>query len=356
MPDQVTPLLLVLDPDQDFLERFESEAKKRSIKVVTHTFSNRTPVVLEDIVLKHYPDIVIVNLDQDSELEHGRPVLEIRKTPLALSPIILGTTSRDAMALKTRCYDYGIDDYLIRPFSAVDVWLRLGVLLRIRALQKQLDLATRKLSAANSQLSNSNRSLEVMTITDELTGLNNMRFMTQYLEKQYLLFSRYARPFSIMMIDLDHFKSVNDKNDHLVGSETIKLMGRIINEATRSSDIKARYGGDEYIIAMPETDPSASRIVAERIRKSIADQKVKGHLSDAFQVTASVGVASYTPQKHKSYRDLIRDADLSLYVAKKTGRNRVVHFEDEVMLSQKEVDYDESQSSVLGELKKIRDV
>ena len=353
MSDPAKPLILVLDPDQDFTSALATQAGTRDVNVVIEHYDSKTKLSLEELILSKYPDIVVVNMDQDSHLDHGTPILEIKKIPVSLPPIIMATTARDALALKQKSYDYGADDYLIRPFTPNDVWLRLDVLLRIRKLQKQLDHATRKLSSLNAQLADSNRSLEVMTITDDLTGLHNMRFMLQYLDKQFQLFSRYDRPFAIMMIDLDHFKEVNDQNDHLVGSNTIKAVGAIINQSTRGSDIKARYGGDEYIVAMPETTSDSAILVGERIRGAVEAQKFKGNETSEFNITSSIGISIYDIKRHKSFSDIIKDADYALYLAKKNGRNQVVIYDHrKTSAAGKDQAYDETQSAVMTELKK----
>jgi two-component system cell cycle response regulator len=354
MLDPLKPSILFLDPDHDFLELMEQTGKKKGLSVITLPYSKRDTVSIEEILFQHYPDVVVINLDQSDELSFGEPIREILAVPTPMTPLIVGTTSKDSISLKSKAYGLGIDDYLVRPFNPTEVWLRLDVHLRTRKLQRQLDAATRKLSTINAQLSSSNRTLEEMTLTDELTGLNNMRFMTQYLEKQFPSVCRYERSFSIMMIDLDHFKEVNDQNDHLVGSETIKVIGKLIHEATRGSDIKARYGGDEYIVAMPETDGQAAMLVGERIRESIFRFKLKGSDNNVFSVTSSIGIGSFEKTRHKSYADLVRDADFALYVAKKLGRNRVELFSSELFAKNKELtmDYDSSQSAVFTEIKK----
>jgi diguanylate cyclase (GGDEF)-like protein len=354
MLDQSKPSILFLDPDYDFLEVMEETGKKKGLSVIAQPYSKRDNVSIEEILYDLYPDIVVLNLDQKDDLSFGEDVQEILHIPMPIPPLIIGTTTKDSVSLKTKAYKLGIDDYLIRPFTPAEVWLRLDVHLRTRKLQKQLDAATRKLSATNIQLSSSNRTLEEMTLTDELTGLNNMRFMTQYMEKQFQLFSRYDRSFSVMMIDLDHFKEVNDKNDHLVGSETIKIIGRLIQDATRGSDIKARYGGDEYIVAMPETDATAARLVGERIRESICAFELKGSDESIFHVTSSIGIGTFDKTRHKNYADIVRDADYALYLAKKLGRNRVEIFSKDLAEANAELsaDYDASQSAVFTEIKK----
>lgn len=346
MSELTRPLILVLDPDHDYLEAMERLAANREVKLVALPYSIKNKGSLEELVSTHFPDIIVINLDQDSELDFANPVTEIRSIPLPVAPIILGTTVRAESQFKQKAYALGIDDYVMRPFTPFDLWLRLDVMLRIRKLQQQLGDATRSLSILNVQLSDSNRRLEEMTLTDELTGLYNMRFMIQFLEKQYELIRRYDRPFSIMMLDLDHFKSVNDRNDHLVGSAAIKAIGQVIEETTRRSDVKARYGGDEYIIAMPETDEAAAKLAGERLRAAIERRELLGNEGVTFKITGSIGVATHLKDHHKTYTDLVKDADAAMYRAKESGRNRV-HFFDG-----KKDGYDDTQSSVLTEIKK----
>ena len=132
------------------------------------------------------------------------------------------------------------------------------------------------------------------------------------------------------MMDLDHFKSVNDKNDHLVGSSTIGSIGHVINQTMRKMDVKARYGGDEYIVAMPETDEQGARMACERLRSAIEITDHTGSDGATFRVTPSIGVACFDVTRHKSYKDLVRDADCALYEAKRLGRNRVAMYVDGV--------------------------
>lgn len=349
--------ILILDPDSDFTESLIKQGSKKNVNFISRPYSSRERPSLDDLIFETFPDIVILNLDVDDELNFADPVGQILKVPMPIPPIVLGTTARDSIALKTRAYKLGIDDFMVRPFTAADVWLRLDVLMRTRRLQRQLDSATRKLSATNLRLFSSNRHLEEMTLTDELTGLNNMRFMTQFLEKQFQLFARYDRSFSVMMIDLDHFKSVNDSNDHLVGSETIRIVGKLIHEATRGSDIKARYGGDEYIVAMPETDGPTAKSVGERIRASIESKDFYGSDGKQFRVTSSIGVGSFVKDRHKTYQDIIRDSDFALYMAKRNGRNRVELYDVDMQKMQNQEaseGYDQTQSAVFTEIKKIK--
>jgi two-component system cell cycle response regulator len=339
----------VFDPDQDFLDAvLESSESRAELRVEVHLFTRDWKISLEEYVQNSSPDIIVLNLDQESRENFGVFVSQIRAIPLPLPPIILATTSNDTMEQKVEAYKRGVDDYLIRPFTIQDLWLRLNSLVNIRRLQFQLENATRKLSKLNRQLAESNQKLEELTVTDELTGLYNMRYMIRYLESHFEMLTRYERPFSIIMMDLDHFKQVNDKHDHLVGSAALKSIGKTMDNLLRVSDIKARYRGDEFIVALPETEPDAVAMVAERLRIAVSETPMVGLEEVRFKVTASIGVASFIRERHKTYRELIKDADRAMYNAKEQGRNRVVIFKNE-----QNQPYDESQSAVLATLNKF---
>jgi diguanylate cyclase (GGDEF)-like protein len=345
MPDHIKATILALDPDQDFLQAIQSlNPAPEAIKFVTHRYDASARPKLSHFMQECYPDVVIVNLDVDDVLEFASPVPEIHAIPMGLPPLILGTSARDGFTLKQKAYHIGIDDFLLRPFPPQELWFRVNVLLRMRRLQRQIDAASRNLSLLNTKLSTSNRKLEQLTLTDDLTGLSNMRYMNKFLEDHFPILKRYPRPFTLLMMDLDHFKQVNDKNDHLVGSSTIRQVGIIIDELMRKMDIKARYGGDEYIVAMPETDRTGSVFAGERLREAIEKMVVIGSEGNEFHISSSIGLAGFDPERHSSYKDLIRDADSALYAAKYKGRNRVeyyVHGETDVLLEKAGVSKDE---------------
>lgn len=326
MSELIKAKILLLDPDRDFLEAAARLASP-GLSVVTQLFDARTKDQLSELVQTHYPDIIVVNLDVDNELDFGTPLITIQSIPLSLSPLVLGTSARDDFSFRQKAYQLGIDDFLLRPFLVQDLWFRLESLLKFRHLQRQIDAASRNLAQLNAQLSQSNRKLEQMTLTDELTGLSNMRYMNKFLENQFMILRRHPRPFTVLMMDLDHFKQVNDKNDHLVGSATISTVGKIIDDLMRKMDVKARYGGDEYIIAMPETNQEGALLAANRLREAIGRATHMGSDGQSFAVTASMGLAGYDPERHESFRDLIKDADCALYEAKRLGRNRAIYYE-----------------------------
>jgi diguanylate cyclase (GGDEF)-like protein/PAS domain S-box-containing protein len=160
--------------------------------------------------------------------------------------------------------------------------------------------------------------LELQANTDPLTGLFNRRSFTSFCEHEFLRASRYFQPFSLMIIDIDLFKAVNDTYGHLVGDEVIKRVANICHDQIREADVLARIGGEEFAILLPDTDIDSAYIMAERLRE--AQQQYDEPL--APPITISIGVATIHPQD-KTFLELFKRADKALYSSKNSGRNSV---------------------------------
>jgi diguanylate cyclase (GGDEF)-like protein len=179
-----------------------------------------------------------------------------------------------------------------------------------------------ELAAANEALQEKNKELEKVSITDSLTGLYNRKHLMESLDGEVRRSTRYQRHFSLLIIDIDHFKRYNDTYGHLAGDEALRRMGVILKKSIRSSDYAARYGGEEFMVFLPEAGAEAGAQMAERIRCQMAEQEM-GSETHRTTVTLSVGVASF-PQDGENSETLIRNADMALYEAKKRGRNQVI--------------------------------
>lgn len=161
---------------------------------------------------------------------------------------------------------------------------------------------------------------------DGLTGLLNRRVLENILEREWTRAFRTGRPLSVLLLDLDHFKSINDKHGHSTGDYILRHMGIILRNAARQSDAACRYGGEEFCLILPETDLRAAYTVAERIRDEVASQTISiapNESEPAIRVTCSVGIATANTSD-SSGEDMLHRADNALYSAKKRGRNRVV--------------------------------
>lgn len=191
----------------------------------------------------------------------------------------------------------GADDYIHKPFDGASLLSRIKI--NVRSFQYK-------------------KRLELMAVTDGLTGLYNHRFIFERLEEEIAKVSRYGRPLSVIMLDIDNFKRVNDTFGHRVGDEVIQSVAHAIIANTRKSDVVGRYGGEEFLILLPETDLSAAKVVAEKIRSTVAQLRFE---TKELAITISAGVAQ--AQKDESYEALVNKADTNLYQAKRSGKNRV---------------------------------
>jgi two-component system, cell cycle response regulator len=168
-----------------------------------------------------------------------------------------------------------------------------------------------------------NRRLEVMANTDPLTAVLNRRALTERLASELERVKRYESTVSILLIDIDHFKRVNDNYGHLVGDDVLMDVGALLQSAVRSVDVVARYGGEEFVIALPETGLAGATAFAERIRELVEEHTFAHAGGSDLRLTASVGVASFPSPGIESVEDLLAKADQALYRAKADGRNRV---------------------------------
>ncbi len=170
-----------------------------------------------------------------------------------------------------------------------------------------------------------------MNTKDGLTGAYNRRFLETQLCKEMERAKRYKRPISVLMLDIDHFKKVNDTYGHQCGDLVLKTISSVVQSCIRKTDFFARYGGEEFCCILPETKPESAVILAERIRKGISKKVVKCK-KEPIKVTVSLGVAGATEIIDSPDR-LLKKADDALYKAKETGRNRVVVFNDKKVMA-----------------------
>jgi len=164
--------------------------------------------------------------------------------------------------------------------------------------------------------------MEELATIDSMTGLYNRRHFWTLATAEWSRFQRYYRPLSVLMIDVDHFKAVNDRYGHAVGDEALVAVADACREGKRSSDIVGRLGGEEFAMLLPETDLDQAKIVAERVRQRVAAGALQAH-GVHFNVTVSVGFAAATASM-SGFGALLHAADQALYQAKAEGRNRTV--------------------------------
>lgn len=221
---------------------------------------------------------------------------------------------------------FDIDPGNIRPFSQIlqeanEELSKLNLSYE-HLLMKYKEEKKRAQIYAN-ELKDTNEKLREMASRDGLTGLYNYKYFQKAMDKELNRSKRYARPFSLIMFDLDHFKKINDTYGHRIGDAVLKKVSAKVQKAVRTNDTVARYGGEEFMIILPETDLKGSVILAERIRKSIERTEILDGCHK-IKATVSLGIATYQPCKKITTKTQIVDAvDAALYDAKNNGRNRL---------------------------------
>ena len=158
-----------------------------------------------------------------------------------------------------------------------------------------------------------------LTMEDSLTGLFNRRYFDSRLVQEMQRALRDGTPCSLMMVDIDHFKKVNDQHGHQAGDQTLAHVARIMEETLRASDVTARFGGEEFTIILPNTTGESAQMTGERIRRAVERSPLK--LKDPIKVTISLGISTYVPPAYITPEQLIRQADTAMYRAKQAGRN-----------------------------------
>jgi diguanylate cyclase (GGDEF)-like protein len=266
-----------------------------------------------NILRANHPTIVITDwlMPGTDGLELCRAIRQ--ETVLGFAYVIMLTVNSDAPRL-VEAFEVGVDDFLPKPFE-------LGVLLaRMRAAIRIVDTQA-ELARRNAELETANRRLQELASTDELTGLANRRAGLERLQEYWDAASRHHHPLSCALIDVDHFKQLNDTYGHSMGDHVLREVSAVFARGRRSSDVVCRYGGEEFLLVLPHETAEGAMLAAARCRELIESHHISlGALS--LSVTVSIGVAQRTSAIENAAQ-LLRAADDALYAAKENGRNTV---------------------------------
>ncbi len=247
-----------------------------------------------------------------------------RHVPVVIEGRVAGIVSiRDVLRVRMRQMEAQLDDELHH----------------LKELRSSLDLSSDERSR---QLMQVNEHLRNLALTDELTGLFNHRYLTRRLPQEVARAERLRAPLSLLFVDIDHFKVVNDRWGHPIGDEVLSHVADVLRNTIegasvvariRRSDIVARFGGEEFVIMLPDTSTDGGEIVAERIRLAVANSPTVLTDGTEIEITVSVGVAGLSEASHDA-EALMRVADEALYLAKASGRNRIVRAKTTTLLKQ----------------------
>jgi diguanylate cyclase (GGDEF)-like protein len=252
------------------------------------------------------PDVVL--LDIEMPVLDGFQILELIKAEpdQADTPVVF-LTARDKTEDLVEALRKGAHDYLRKPFEPSELTARVRAAVRVKSLQDELRIR--------------NAELELMSRTDPLTSLWNRRHTEEQLQSAASLSRRHHTVFSVLMIDVDHFKRVNDSEGHTAGDAVLVEVAARIRDAVRIEDVVARWGGEEFLVVLPSTDIDGAWMLGDRIRLAIAAQPV-WFTTGSIGVTVSVGCAS--SRTDETGDAIVSRADDALYEAKEAGRDRTV--------------------------------
>jgi len=262
-------------------------------------------------LLSHHVDIILCDLEMP-RIDGFKFLSMLKARPdLHDVPVIILTGMNDR-ELKIKGLGQGASDYLTKPFDHEELVARVKIHLKIKKLQ--------------DDLKSSNELLLELSNTDHLTGLFNRRYMIEALDKEVHRSIRKGCALSLIMLDVDHFKRVNDSFGHLQGDVVLKKVAEQLRRELRNYDSAARFGGEEFVAILPDSSLKEALFVAERIRLSVQNTKFIGVL-DSLTLTISLGVASFSQESAPTVDAFIKMADDALYRAKENGRNRVESYD-----------------------------
>lgn len=278
-------------------------------------------------------DIMMPGLDGREVTTRLRGIPSLEKTPIiALTASVMRGDQERAVAA-------GCNGYLQKPIDVDRLPDQIEEFLKgkreylspedevqyLREHNKRLAERLEQKVERLTDISEANKRLADMSLTDELTGLPNRRYLNRRLREELAMAKRFRSPLSCIMVDLDYFKQTNDTLGHQAGDAVLQSLAKVLCADKREYDVVGRYGGEEFLFLLPQVDASGAMIMAERLRKKVEATDLMTNFGKPVRLTISLGVTTFTGE-NLTEEDLIRRADEALYRAKADGRNRSVMF------------------------------
>jgi len=286
------------------IEVFEAENGEQAFDIIRQS-GQQMDIVITDLIM---PNMDGMQLCRKIRKDLGKQDI----------PIIVLTAMSDLSGI-LEVFKAGASDYLVKPFSKEELLARINVHI-------ERSKANRELRATIKLLKEANEKIEKLSILDPLTGCYNRGYLNRQILMEIKRSVRYAKPCSIILTDIDHFKQVNDTYGHQAGDSVLIHFVKNLQHVIRSGcDWIARYGGEEFLIVLPETTVADAEIVAEKLRITVSSQPIQ-HDDVQVRITASFGVTGFGPAQSESIslEALLKTTDDNLYRAKREGRNRVI--------------------------------
>jgi diguanylate cyclase (GGDEF)-like protein len=269
------------------------------------------------------PEIVIADWEMP-DLDGLELCRSLRRTDMGANMYFLLLTGKEDGDLLVDAFDAGVDDFVTKPFNPRVLSARIKGGIRLAKQQRRIEADKQTMMRQVAELGVLTRKLRATSLTDALTELPNRRYAMKRMGSEWASTKRTGRPLSVVMLDIDHFKAVNDTYGHDVGDAVLRDTAQTIRAATRATDEVCRIGGEEFLIICKHTTESDCSVAVERIRSAVESHIVE-EPSFMTNVTVSMGYAAFTDGM-TSFNDLLKAADEAVYVAKANGRNRAVSY------------------------------
>jgi two-component system cell cycle response regulator len=310
------PAALVVCPDQTEMAMLQRILAADGFAV--HIAANGTDALAA--ALHQPPELVLIEAGA-GEIDGPAFCRSLRESPLGRNAYLILIGDRGEENALLQGMDNGADDFLLRPVTEGLLRARLRAVSRTTRLREEIRKERRGIVRTAHEWAGSNRRLMRVAMTDPLTGLPNRRRGMDFLAAEVMFSRAHNQSLSCLMIDIDHFKNINDEHGHEAGDQMLAQAARLLETASRAEDLAFRYGGEEFCVVCPGSDLRAAQLLAERVRTRFCAARFT-YMDKAIAATVSIGVALMMAE-HANGEDLLRDADTALYRAKERGRNRV---------------------------------
>lgn len=314
-------LILIVDDRPKNLQVLVNILRKEKYKVAVATEGKQALSLVEE----HHPDLILLDI-MLPELDGYEICKILKESPETREIPIVFLTGKTETQDVVKGFQSGAVDYVTKPFNSIELLSRVNTHLEVQRsrdtilqINTQLRDEVEERKKITEELKRKNAILDKMAVTDSLTGLFNHRFIIERLGQEIAEAKRYDFNLSVIMFDIDYFKTVNDNYGHQMGDKVLFEISETIKDQLRKVDIVGRYGGEEFLVICPHTDLEGILITAERIRKKIGTLTFG---EENMNVTISGGVGTL---KDEDVSELIRRTDELLYQAKENGRNRIEH-------------------------------
>jgi diguanylate cyclase (GGDEF)-like protein len=313
--------IMIVDDSRDNLELLSSILKKESYR--THAVSSGTEALT--FAPKLRPDLILLDIMMP-EIDGYEVCSQLKNSEKTKDIPVIFISSKNKPDDKILGFDAGAVDYITKPFHRAETLSRIRTHLALKEARDELQRANNEIAIQNKKLEMAYQELQTIARTDSLTQLSNRGDLYRHLEIEKSRFSRNQKAFSVVLCDIDNFKKINDTYGHDCGDYVLVQTAKLFKKHTRLQDIVGRWGGEEFLFILPETNLAGARIVAEKVREAvdyfpfIYDEKL-------LNVTITLGI-TIIDDTDISMDEAVKQADEALYLGKMSGKNRSVTYSE----------------------------